>query len=144
MRFDRTIVRELRELESRLLPPVAELGAVAFTATAFFAVIAAVAEFFQPGFVVNYVSPRAIAAAAVLSGALSLLGRRAPEARSRRQRLTYAAVGVLAVFSSFGAAWYYFQSVPEVRTRLSLVAALIIAALFWLSGRSEGGDGREI
>lgn len=137
MDLDRNIVREWRALDLWLRPLLAELGVVAFLATVIFAVIAAVAEFLQPGFVVNYISVRSIAAAVVLSGGLALLGRGSPKVRSCRRRLTYAATGVLAALTSFWASWYYFYPVPEVRTKLALAAGAIIAAVFWTAGRPD-------
>jgi len=136
----KNIIKEIGELESFLLPRLAELGSVAFVATAIFAAIAAAAEFLQPGFVVNYVSPRAVVAVAVLSGGLALTGKRSPGTRSRRQRLSYAAFGLLAAVLTFWTAWYYFQSVPAMRTKLSLAAALTVAAAFWLMGRPQDGS----
>lgn len=136
MSWERIISRELRELEARLVPPVTELGTVVFVAAGLFAVIAAAAEFLQPGFVVNYISPRVMVGAVVLSGGLALLGRPRPVRRNRRQHLVYAGGGLLATVLSFWAAWYYFQSVSEMRIALVLAVSSTVAAAFWLSGRA--------
>ncbi len=142
MRLDRNILREWRELEGWLRPLLAELGAVAFTAAGVFAVIAAAAEFLQPGFVVNFISPRSIVAVLAASGGLALLGAER-RGDSRRRRPVYAAAGGLAVFSSFWAAWYYFQPVPEARIQLALAAAAVVAAAFWLPGGADDVPGSE-
>jgi len=137
MSWERIISRELRELEARLVPPVTEFGTVVFVAAGLFAVIAAAAEFLQPGFVVNYISPRVMVGAVVLSGGLALLGRPRPVRRNRRQRLVYVGSGLLATVLSFWAAWYYFQSVSEMRIALVLAVSATVAAAFWLSGRAS-------
>ena len=104
MRLNRDLIREWRALAAWLRPLLAELGAVAFAAAAVFAAAAAAAEFLQPGFVVNYISPRSIVAALVLSGGLALLGGDQPPGRPHRRQPAYAAAGAVAVFSSFWAA----------------------------------------
>ena len=134
MQLTRIIEREWQDLKSSLSPYISELGTVAFLAAGVFAVVMAVVEFLQPGFAANFVSPRSVLAAVVLSGGLALVGPH-QKSRSRRQKLMYAMLGILAAVLSFWAAWYYFQSVPEIQAKLSWAAALIVGFLFWTAAR---------
>jgi FtsH-binding integral membrane protein len=134
------IEREWDDLRSALAPYIAELGAVAFVAAGFFAVTVAVIEFLQPGFAVNFVSPRTVLAVVVLSAGLSLARKYPASERSRRQKTAYSIVGLLAAVLSFWAAWYYFQSVPEMRSALSWASALTVGFLFWASACRSDTD----
>lgn len=129
----RTAWKRTAAAAAGVLPYVAELGSVAFVAAGLFAVIAAAAEFLQPGFVVNFISPRSIVAAVIISGALALVAPARPA--GRRRRAVRVAVAALAAVLVFWAAWYYFQSVPDMRLKLSLAAALTVLAVIWLGCR---------
>jgi hypothetical protein len=140
MTLTSVIEREWQDLKSSLAPYISELGTVAFLGAGVFAVIMAAAEFLQPGFVANFISPKAVLAVVVLSGGLALVQPQPLVSRTRRQKLVYSVVGVLAAVLSFWAAWYYFQSVPEMRSKLSWAAALVVGFLFWTASRRTGGE----
>jgi len=119
----------------RAAPYVSEFGAVAFTATAIFGLLAIAGEFLEPGFVINYVSPKVMFAALALSGCLALVPGRPASAPSRRPRALFLLLALAVVVGSAAASWYYFGPLPEARPWLTSAATVTAGAVLWSAAR---------
>ncbi|MFA6604156.1 MAG: hypothetical protein WCT10_04990 [Patescibacteria group bacterium] len=119
-------------------PYLSEFGAVVFTAAAIFGFLAAVGEFLEPGFAINYVSPKGLLAVLAASGGLALVpGRpvRIPNRAADLRRLLLAAV---IIIGSAAAAWYYFGSLPQSRIWLMAATAVTVGAVLRCAASRPG------
>lgn len=128
----RTLGRIVGRLNRTVGPYLAETGRVATVAVLAFVLLTALAESFYPGLVINWISPGAVVAIGLVAGGLALW----PEGGEAAKRPLWLSLAIILVFSVcvFFAAWYYFSPIVAWRLWLSLAAALITLALFWLLG----------
>ena len=150
----------LTGLNGTVGPYLAETGRVAFVAVAVFSLLAAAAETASPGFVINWIAPRTVILAGVLTGLLALwpaggMGGRDEKRGGRRDgggsggaaavgRTSAPAFGAKArfwltvtlalTFSVFAGleAWYYFIPMAADRSWLALAAAVVAGGVFVL------------
>jgi len=124
----------------RAAPYVSEFGAVVFTATAIFGLLAAAGEFLEPGFAINYISPKAMFAVLAFSGCLALVPDRSASSASRSSGNHFLPLAVAVVVGSAAAAWYYFGPLPEARPWLTSAATVTVGAVLWCAARRLGPD----
>jgi hypothetical protein len=126
--FGKKILRQV----SAARPYLDDFFGVVFVAALVFAVLAAVAEAFVPGFVVNYISPRFVVLILALSGALKIAFTEAGEVRpiSLAYRIVLTFLGAAAAVGTGFAAWYYFGDI-DGRSGLTVAAVATSIAVFW-------------
>lgn len=128
----RTLGAVIGGLNRTVGPYLAETGRVAVVAVLAFVLLTALAESAYPGLVINWISPGAVVAVGLAAGLLALW----PDGGQPAKRPLWLSVAIILVFSVcvFFVAWYYFLPIVVWRLWLSLAAALVTLALFWLLG----------
>lgn len=116
------------ELNKMTVAIAADAGTVALACIGIFSCVVAVLEFFRPGIAASAIAPQAVAVVAVIALGLSLLNPE-PAKRSLLTKAGYFLAEVAVTGFAFWAAWYYFSSVPEIRTWLTWGIGLTVGTL---------------
>ena len=124
----------------RVAPYASEFGAVVFTASAIFGLLAIAGEFLEPGFAINHVSPKGMFAVLAFSGCLALVPGRPASAASRPSGALYTLLSAAAVVGSTAASWYYFGPLPEARLWLTAATMVTVGAVLWCAARRPVTD----
>lgn len=115
-------------LDKLIVAVAADFGTVLLSCIGVFSSVVAVLEFFRPGIVASAVAPQAVAVFAALALGLALLNDESPK-RSLLAKAGYFLAELAVTGFAFWGAWYYFSSVPEVRSWLMWGIGLTVAAL---------------